>query len=324
MDLGSGKGYLSQYLAMQYGLKVIGIDSSDSNTQNAAKRNERLLCAWGGLLTRSSRETGNAYQNTPGGTWSHYLQPHVKMTDQVVNSESCSVILSEQQSCHQSGAVFDPCGLIAKCSVSCNEHACSLAQRNSITGEKIKSVSWTSELWPACDPSYKSENVLSNHSDSGYKTWLINKQSGAFQNSTNSSQSNFHGTIHDSNFSDIFIDRRTNNTHCQTSTTIQVTGTNTTTSKTDRPQSSNFNSFLPITGFVNQSFLSDGELGRLFNELSPCGGGPNEDNGLFLVGLHTCGNLASTALRIFSMEPRVKLLCIVGCCYHTITQEFGE
>ncbi|XP_069714463.1 probable methyltransferase-like protein 25 isoform X1 [Phaenicophaeus curvirostris] len=46
IDIGSGKGYLSSYLSMQYNLKVYGIDSSNSNTSGAHERNRKLKKHW--------------------------------------------------------------------------------------------------------------------------------------------------------------------------------------------------------------------------------------------------------------------------------------
>ena len=44
-----------------------------------------------------------------------------------------------------------------------------------------------------------------------------------------------------------------------------------------------------------------------------------------LVGLHTCGDLGSTALRLFVQIPTAKALCVVPCCYHHITERgIGE
>ena len=34
IDLGSGKGYLSEHLALDHGLLVLGIDSTDTNSQS--------------------------------------------------------------------------------------------------------------------------------------------------------------------------------------------------------------------------------------------------------------------------------------------------
>ena len=39
-----------------------------------------------------------------------------------------------------------------------------------------------------------------------------------------------------------------------------------------------------------------------------------------LVGLHTCGDLASTLLQLFCHLPSVKAVCMVGCCYNHITE----
>lgn len=42
IDVGSGKGYLSSFLSLQYGLQVYGIDSSTTNTHGAQERNRKL------------------------------------------------------------------------------------------------------------------------------------------------------------------------------------------------------------------------------------------------------------------------------------------
>ena len=43
MDIGSGKGYLSQHLALQYGLSVVGVDAEEINTLGAETRNRKVL-----------------------------------------------------------------------------------------------------------------------------------------------------------------------------------------------------------------------------------------------------------------------------------------
>lgn len=44
--MGSGKGYLSSFLSLQYNLKVYGIDSSNTNTRGANERNRKLKKHW--------------------------------------------------------------------------------------------------------------------------------------------------------------------------------------------------------------------------------------------------------------------------------------
>uniref|UniRef100_A0A8I3NGZ8 Methyltransferase like 25 n=2 Tax=Canis lupus familiaris TaxID=9615 RepID=A0A8I3NGZ8_CANLF len=53
IDLGSGKGYLSSFLSLKYGLKVYGIDSSNTNTHGAEERNRKLKKHWKAYHTRS-------------------------------------------------------------------------------------------------------------------------------------------------------------------------------------------------------------------------------------------------------------------------------
>ncbi|KAF2899991.1 hypothetical protein ILUMI_06184, partial [Ignelater luminosus] len=43
---------------------------------------------------------------------------------------------------------------------------------------------------------------------------------------------------------------------------------------------------------------------------------------LGLVGLHTCGNLGSTSIRIFNNDTNIKTICNVSCCYHLLNEEF--
>ena len=43
-----------------------------------------------------------------------------------------------------------------------------------------------------------------------------------------------------------------------------------------------------------------------------------------IVGLHTCGDLGGVALRLFLRQPQLRAVCVVGCCYHHITEEKDE
>ena len=48
-------------------------------------------------------------------------------------------------------------------------------------------------------------------------------------------------------------------------------------------------------------------------------GGAGSNEHVLLVGLHTCGDLAVTMLRMFTMCPRIIGLVSVGCCYMKLT-----
>lgn len=40
-----------------------------------------------------------------------------------------------------------------------------------------------------------------------------------------------------------------------------------------------------------------------------------------LIGLHTCGNLTPTCLKIYNECDAIRTICNVGCCYHHLTEE---
>lgn len=43
-----------------------------------------------------------------------------------------------------------------------------------------------------------------------------------------------------------------------------------------------------------------------------------------MVGLHTCGDLAPSTLRMFQARQELQAVCSVGCCYHLLSEEFDE
>lgn len=57
---------------------------------------------------------------------------------------------------------------------------------------------------------------------------------------------------------------------------------------------------------------------RLFDQHFP----QENPTGFCLSGLHTCGNLASSCLRIFTANKDLDVLCNVGCCYHLLSEQF--
>lgn len=43
-----------------------------------------------------------------------------------------------------------------------------------------------------------------------------------------------------------------------------------------------------------------------------------------LSGLHTCGNLAPSCLRIYGENQQIAAVCNIGCCYHLLNEQFSE
>ncbi len=79
-------------------------------------------------------------------------------------------------------------------------------------------------------------------------------------------------------------------------------------------------SYFPITKevgvFGSADILHEAEVktSAAFSATQPC----------CLVGLHTCGDLAASCLRLFVQLPAVTVTCVVGCCYNLITEIHEE
>ncbi|XP_076861253.1 putative methyltransferase-like protein 25 isoform X2 [Brachyhypopomus gauderio] len=75
-----------------------------------------------------------------------------------------------------------------------------------------------------------------------------------------------------------------------------------------RRNSDNDSLFSPLTSYVT----AQTELRTLIVELEEA----------VMVGLHTCGDLASSTLRMFGSEQELRAVCNVGCCYHLLSERF--
>ncbi|TSK13296.1 Transmembrane and TPR repeat-containing protein 2 [Bagarius yarrelli] len=70
------------------------------------------------------------------------------------------------------------------------------------------------------------------------------------------------------------------------------------------------NIYSPLTSYVT----AQTELRTLITEL---------ENAI-MVGLHTCGDLAPSTLRMFQAKQELRAVCSVGCCYHLLSEEFEQ
>ncbi|XP_036800914.1 methyltransferase-like protein 25 isoform X6 [Oncorhynchus mykiss] len=66
--------------------------------------------------------------------------------------------------------------------------------------------------------------------------------------------------------------------------------------------------YSPLTSFVT----AETELKEIIGELEDA----------VMVGLHTCGDLAPSTLRMFVAKRELLSVCSVGCCYHLLSEEF--
>ncbi|XP_068711394.1 probable methyltransferase-like protein 25 [Montipora foliosa] len=305
LDLGSGKGYLSQNLALQHGLKVIGVDSSPGNTENAYKRNEKLLKAWKGLVNKSQHQVGQL---------SCHKSSEKSLTYGQNSSEPCSKSACCNSMFHDSN-------------VGINSNDTSAVERK--FGTVCKNCADVNQLQETI--SGESEPLLSQHTKYSTNQNKL-KQKEDLRHVTSSFEPSNRKSLND--FSSLSGQlnkeacgkcscRNLQQNHCLC-TQMQLGLKDSAIASSSQLNTLNPNSFFPVTGFVDHSFVANGELRKLFDQLESSDGEcHSESNGMFLVGLHACGDLVPMALRIFVNEPSVKLICIVGCCYHLVSQQFG-
>ncbi|XP_046834813.1 probable methyltransferase-like protein 25 [Vespa crabro] len=50
----------------------------------------------------------------------------------------------------------------------------------------------------------------------------------------------------------------------------------------------------------------------------------NLKSNLILTGLHTCGSLAHSLMKVFLQNDNFKVICVVSCCYHLVNESFTK
>uniref|UniRef100_A0A8C6TK78 Methyltransferase like 25 n=1 Tax=Neogobius melanostomus TaxID=47308 RepID=A0A8C6TK78_9GOBI len=212
IDVGSGKGYLSSFLSMQYGLQVYGIDSSSINTHGAQERSRKLK-----TFSKAYRQQSKAQ----------------KRSTPQEETQSNIVTLNDQRS-------------------EIMEKIDHLRRNNPriswgfvLSALSLDIIETTSLTVPSCQ--------LSDEERERRKRENLERKA---QNRTGS----------------------------------------------ESPV------FSPITSYVT----ADTELRELISDLQAA----------VLVGLHTCGDLAPSSLRMFVAKTELSAVCSVGCCYHLLSEEF--
>ncbi|XP_019948000.2 probable methyltransferase-like protein 25 [Paralichthys olivaceus] len=230
IDVGSGKGYLSSFLSLQYGLRVYGIDSSSTNTHGAQERNRKLK------------------------KFSRVYQKHSKAArarGEAAHSPQKELGVELKPGANDDSGVL--CGGI-------------------MTQEKEKVLTVLSDVSPTTNPETE-ELFLSSLSVDVIETTSTR--------------------IPPSRLSEEERERRKRE--------------NLERKALNRGESA-ATVFSPLTSYVT----AETELRELIDELEDA----------VMVGLHTCGDLAPSTLRMFVAKPELAAVCSVGCCYHLLSEEF--
>lgn len=76
-----------------------------------------------------------------------------------------------------------------------------------------------------------------------------------------------------------------------------------------------------------ESFIQDGDLSTVVDEITCSSDAPdgtrNSDPRLMVISLHSCGDLLHHGLRSLILNPSVKAVAMVGCCYNLVSERLG-
>lgn len=254
IDVGSGKGYLSSYLSMQYGLSVYGIDSSTTNTIGANERNRKLERYWKVYQRQTKPPTQTSEPEHPKEEQMHNVENVTEIKEQIG-------LVGEQE----------------KRTETQRGHGQSLIQT------PISTTFGDSEIYNKNNGETSAETFRSNEYYGSENAFLEFLSTDAVEVASQERQNKY--------LDDKEKERRKN-------AGLEA--------KAKRIKEANL--YSPITLHVT----STTELHDIASDVKDS----------MVVGLHTCGDLASSTLRIFITKPEIKAVCSVGCCYHLLSEEF--
>ncbi|XP_068249689.1 probable methyltransferase-like protein 25 isoform X2 [Palaemon carinicauda] len=271
IDLGSGKGYLSTSLTLQYNLNVIAIDSSQENSSNAMLRKKKLQKYWKSLKkTEEDKLLGRPLKKGK----------HRRRKAEPLEDPKNDIGLVESSDGSISQGKGDSSKHIAITAFITEETDLLQVVKESIEGEGNVSSGSLGE-----EGSY---SFIGNQSNSSPKKFLGNADSE-------------HKCCDISGNSDARTLENGSREYCEAKTSFSEWVQESEERKTTEHCVSQ-NTEVPSTSQNNWSFV----------------------NKMGLVGLHTCGNLAPSSIKIFLSNPALSFLCNVGCCYHLMEEEFSR
>ncbi|XP_053109848.1 probable methyltransferase-like protein 25 isoform X2 [Hemicordylus capensis] len=255
IDLGSGKGYLSSFLSMQYNLKVYGIDSSNTNTHGANERNRKLKKHWRAYQSR-------ARANVRG----QVLEEAKERPEQ--DKEKCKANISGK-----------------------------LLSTNNSLQSQTQVAAPDSILFETADVFTDSEMSITN------KQYELHSGAQLQPDENNIPENMFLNILP----ADAVETDCSSQSKCRELCEEEKERRKMASLKAKASRSKEDNIYSPLTSYIT----AETELRDIVADLEDC----------VLVGLHTCGDLAPSTLRLFTVKPEIKAVCSVGCCYHLLSEE---
>jgi hypothetical protein len=307
LDVGSGKGYLSQHLSLSQRLCVVGVDAQVSNTLGAHTRNEKVYKAWKSA-SNPSKPRRDHHQRLPSeGTLAADTFTGKLNLSTLFNEEGSSPADYEMEE-GESVKKMDDCRKTSPSFSGSEDEEKKTEEGVDKSAHKISQIG------------------LQNSSARRVKDFFVHNQEQHRKSGEISKMQATHNVLqvtpHESTFGKGQKEEETKHVdleQAQISTGVSV-------AQTDGV------SFTPLTQLISLANIGEDDVAsESTGQESILEVAERESGGRFvrqghtcIVGLHTCGNLGGVALRLFLQQPQLRAVCVVGCCYHHITEEKEE
>lgn len=273
IDIGSGKGYLSEALSFSHQLKVVGIESQPVTTLGALERCRKVEKFF------KSRPKEKGTLNKEKGEEKEDRRKIECGCDPFDDFDSLHLPFEDTLTLSETGSTSQD----------------TLTKDNNCIKKGLEDISITTAVI-----GNQEENTRPD--EAAVSTCTIDSSSLSEQNENCDVPSNITGSQNPLKNEEIAPDKEMDND----------TGTNAASTSHTQPVACPLtDSYTPITHYISGSDSIIDIAGGAIDTTQPLG----------LVGLHTCGDLASVILRQFIKEPQIQCVCIVGCCYHHITEK---
>ncbi|KAG5830871.1 hypothetical protein ANANG_G00315140 [Anguilla anguilla] len=328
IDVGSGKGYLCSFLSLQYGLQVYGIDSSSRNTHGAQERNRKLQ-----KYSRAYQRHHNARTAISGGEQGarEQLQEERDRSEQGGEQRAREQLQEERDRSERGGEQGAREQLQEERDRS--EQGGEQRAREQLQEERDRSErGGESEERPVQRERDPSEQEGDGDCVVGFKPFqgqdtetltMLLEASVAMAPVEDSPKRNVSdalspdtGTVSSSPespfpFLGVLSPELVEIPPPRTPPT-QLSPEERERRKREnlerKGRGSRDSLFSPLTSYIT----AHTELRDIITHLEDA----------LLVGLHTCGDLAPSTLRMFTAKPELRAVCSVGCCYHLLSEEF--
>lgn len=279
-----------------YGLRVLGIDSSTTNTYSAKTRAERLEKHWAGLVRNAREDADRGFKVRRGKNYRGRLRRRQKSDSE---SASASVISSNYGDDLEINleSIFreDPPSPPSAAAATSVVVAGSLTPDDNDSGESNK----------VCDSLviYLSEPRVRRPRNESQSSTSAQEASNTLYRPVT------HYVTTDTDLSELARCHLLTEPAAMTATDQAGSNAVDQTTTSDADQAIIATATTTATA-VAEKLASTSAMTTMTN-----------DN-IMLTGLHTCGNLAGNMLQLFIGNRDARVLCNVGCCYHLLEEHF--